>query len=65
MGQIEAVSMSVPYMTREQFASHIGLPVGVVEGWVDKGYLPTCRVGKYSLINVALLTRRALDLEFS
>jgi hypothetical protein len=52
-------------LTREAYAVHVGLPVGVVQGWIDRGYLATVRRGKYNLINVALETKRALDREFS
>lgn len=51
-------------MTREHFANQVGLPVGVVEGWIDRGYVPTIVVGRYSLVNVALLTKQALLREF-
>lgn len=64
LGQFASVSMAVPYMTREHFANQVGLPVGVVEGWIDRGYVPTIVVGRYSLVNVALLTKQALLREF-
>lgn len=53
-----------PVMSREKFAAAIGIPVGVVVGWVDRGYLPTLQIGRYSLINVALLQKRCLEREF-
>ena len=52
-------------MSREAFAAAIGLPIGVVVGFCNKGYLPTVSVGKYSLINVALLQQRCLEQGFS
>lgn len=55
----------VPMMSREAFAAAIGLPVGVIVGFCNKGYLPTVSVGKYSLINVALLQQRCLEQGFS
>lgn len=64
LGQFTPVALPVPYMTREAYASHVGLPVGVIQGWIERGYLATVRVGKYNLINVALETRRALNREF-
>ncbi|TWG89214.1 hypothetical protein L602_000100001040 [Cupriavidus gilardii J11] len=39
-----------PLVTRERFAELVGLPFGVVESQCDKGYWPTYKVGKYSLI---------------
>jgi len=54
----------VPLMTRETFASLIGLPSSVVIAQCDKGYWPIVRVGKRVLINVALVNQRALEKEF-
>ena len=64
LGQFAQVSLPVPYMTREAYAAHVGLSPGVIQGWIDRGYIATVRMGKYNLINVALETRRALDREF-
>jgi len=47
-----------PFMSRERFANVVGLPVGVIVGMINKGYLPTVDVGRYSCVNVALLMRR-------
>ena len=55
----------VPMMSREAFAAAIGLPIGVVIGFCNKGYLPTVSIGKYSLINIALLQKRCLEQGFS
>ena len=63
--KLAVFSMTTPYMTRETFAAHVGLPVGVIEGWIERGYIPTTTVGKYSLVNIALLAKRALGQEFS
>ena len=50
-----------PLLTREKFAQQVGVSAGVVQGWIDKGYLPTFEIGKYRLVNVALVTMRALE----
>jgi hypothetical protein len=55
-------NISHPIVSRERFAELTGLPLGVVIGFVNKGYLPTVSIGKYSLINIELLR---LELEFS
>lgn len=57
-------SMSHPVASRERFAEMTGLPIGVIIGFVNKGYLPTVQIGKYSLINVELLRKRCLELDF-
>lgn len=51
-------------VTRERFAQMTGLPIGVIIGFVNKGYLPTVPVGKYSLINLELLRKNCLEREF-
>ena len=53
--------MLFPVLTREKFAQQVGVSAGVVQGWIDKGYLPTFEIGKYRLVNVAVLTRRAME----
>lgn len=57
-----------PLVTRERFAEMVfGSTefVGVVIGWCNKGLVPCVSVGKYSLINVALLQNRCLAQEFA
>lgn len=49
--------IAVPVMARDQFARTIGVDPGVVNGWCDRGYVPTIRIGKYSLINLFLLEK--------
>ncbi|MES2832482.1 MAG: hypothetical protein V4695_10865 [Pseudomonadota bacterium] len=56
--------VSVPLMSREAFAFAIGIPVGVVIGWCDRGYIPTIPIGKYSLINVELMRKQCMEKEF-
>lgn len=58
-------AITAPLLTRERFAEVIGLPVGVVIGWCNKGLVPTVPVGKYSLINLELLRQRCLQREFN
>ena len=49
-----------PMCTKERFAELTGLEVGVVRGMLEKGHLPTVKVGKYRLINLALLSGELL-----
>lgn len=58
-------SITHPIVSRERFAELTGLPLGVVVGFVNKGYLPTVSIGKYSLINIELLRKRCLELELA
>ncbi len=53
-----------PLVTRERFAELVGLPIGVVIGFANRGYIPTVSIGKYSLVNLELLRKRCLEREF-
>lgn len=52
-----------PVMDRKQFASVTGLTEDTVLGMIAKGYLPCIRIGKRSLINIALLQQRCIEAE--
>lgn len=54
-------SITHPLVSRERFADLTGLPLGVVIGFINKGYLPTYSIGKYSLVNIELLRKRCLE----
>lgn len=58
-------SVAAPLVSREKFSQMCGLPLGVVVGFINKGYLPTVSIGKYSLINVAALQRSCFEKEFT
>ena len=62
---VQHLPVTVPVMDRERFAELVGVAPGVVQGWINKGYLPTIAVGKYSLVNVSLLQVSCLQREFS
>ncbi|CAG0983649.1 hypothetical protein MTYP_01899 [Methylophilaceae bacterium] len=64
--QIDASQMpSVPIMSRKKFADLVGVTEDTVTGWINRGYLPVVEIGKYRLVNIALVTRMALEQEFS
>lgn len=44
----------IPFMTPDKFAESIGLSKGVVGGWIDQGYLPTAKIGRYRMINMVV-----------
>lgn len=54
-------AVSVPIVSRARFSELTGVPEGVVQGWIQKGYLPTYSIGKYTLINLSLLNNLALQ----
>lgn len=49
--------LPVPVMTRERFASWTGLEEGVLRGMIDKGHLPTLKLGRRRLINLIALAQ--------
>lgn len=57
----QVTTLTLPVISRSRFAEMIGIDEGVVQGWISKGYIPTYTVGKYTLINLALLNKLALD----
>ncbi|WP_308365134.1 MULTISPECIES: hypothetical protein [unclassified Microbulbifer] len=64
MSDTEKVGLMLPtgpYMTRERFSQVTGLPEGIVRGMIEKGHLPSTKIGKHRLVNTALLTKEALE----
>ena len=57
--------LSAPLISRERFAEALGLPVGVIVGWCNKGLVPCVSIGKYSLVNIELLRKRCLERELA
>ncbi|MBW3566852.1 MAG: hypothetical protein KY410_02650 [Proteobacteria bacterium] len=55
-----ALLLAVPIMTKERFAQLVGVEVGVVRGMMDREYLPTVKIGRHRLVNVAALQARCL-----
>jgi hypothetical protein len=51
----------VPLMTREAFASAVGLPLGVLVAQCERGYWPQVTIGKRVLINVEALRMHAVE----
>jgi hypothetical protein len=48
--------INLPCIHHAMFAALNGLSEGVVGGWVDAGYLPTVKIGRYTMINLVQLT---------
>ena len=53
----------VPVMDRTRFAELTGLSDDTVRGMIKKGQIPTILVGRRRLVNIAVLTREALEQE--
>lgn len=55
---------SVGLVTKEKFSELSGAPIEVVNGWVEKRYLPVVRIGKRVMINVVVLQQQLGEQEF-
>ncbi len=54
---------NVCLMTRERFAQLSGLGEDVVRGMINRGQLPTVKLGRYRMINLEALRRMCRDAE--
>ena len=61
--QKHVILIATPVMTQERFAQLSGLTEGQVRGQIEKGHLPSLKVGRVRLVNVAALSQDALDKE--
>lgn len=61
----ETLKQAPPVLPWVKFAEWIGLgdEPKVVRGWVDRGYVPTLRIGKRLMINVELFRQQLLEGE--
>lgn len=62
--QIQKLLTAPPVLPWRDFAAWIQLSEDVVEHWVKRGYLPTVKIGRYRMVNVALLTHQLLNDEY-
>ena len=53
-----------PVVTKHMFSQISGLGEETIRGMVNKGYLPTVKIGKHRMVNLALLTKDVLDSEY-
>ncbi|WP_353979474.1 DNA-binding protein [Salinicola endophyticus] len=51
----------VPLMTKERFADLSGLSLDTIEGHLRRGYLPSYKLGRHRMINIALLQAELLE----
>jgi len=61
--QKQIILIATPVMTQERFAQLTGLTEGQVRGMIEKGHLPSLKIGKPRLVNIAALSQDALDKE--
>lgn len=61
--QKQIILLATPVMTQERFAQLTGLTEGQVRGMIEKGHLPSVKIGKPRLVNIALISQNALEGE--
>jgi hypothetical protein len=59
--ELSAQVLALPLISPDRFAELTGVPTGVLRGWMSRGYVPTYSIGKYTLINLALLNHMAMQ----
>lgn len=60
---LKQLLISPPVMPWRDFADWICMEAEVVENWVKRGYLPTVKIGRYRMVNVAQLVQQLLNEE--
>jgi len=55
-------AINLPIIHADKFAELNGLSKHVIGGWIDNGYLPTLKKGKYVMINLVALEQECKAL---
>jgi hypothetical protein len=55
---------SGPVVTKAMFSEITGLRPDIVRGMVERGQLPSVKIGKHRMINLARLTSDVLESEY-
>ena len=59
----QIILIATPVMSQERYAQLTGLTEGQVRGQIEKGHLPSLKIGRVRMVNIAALSQRALDQE--
>ncbi len=59
--QVPPFQIPLAFVTKARFAELTGQAVGIVEAQVDRGLLPSKRIGKHRMVNLARLWVDALQ----
>lgn len=62
---IKSLLIAPPVMPWREFANWIRMENEheIVENWIKRGYLPTTKIGRYRMVNVAQLVQSLLSEE--
>ena len=61
--QKHIILLATPVMTQERYAQLTGLTEGQVRGQIEKGHLPSMKIGRLRMVNIAALSQEALNKE--
>jgi excisionase family DNA binding protein len=55
----QGINLSVlpPLLSRDQFASFAGITPDTVRGWIQSATIPSVKIGRHRLVNVALIVK--------
>lgn len=62
MNSNNVVIVLVPEMTTDKYAEHVGVSDRTVDGWVNKGLIPTVKIGRRRLVDVASIVANRINL---
>lgn len=57
-------ALAGPVVTKRMFSEMSGLTEETIRGMIERGHLPTVKIGKHRMVNVALLTKESLESDF-
>jgi excisionase family DNA binding protein len=60
---VQSVQPFVPIMSQERFSLLVGLSEPTIRGMIEKGHLPTVKIGKRRLIDMVALTQEVATEE--
>lgn len=61
--QKQIILLATPVMTQDRYVQLTGLTEGQVRGQIEKGHLPSLKVCRVRMVNIAALSQVALEQE--
>ena len=58
---MKVVKINSPIVTKKRFSEMTGLTEETVRGMIEKGLLPTMKIGRRRLVNVEAVTQSAIE----
>jgi len=61
--QKQIILLATSVMAQERYSQLTGLTEGQVRGQIEKGHLPSLKIGRVRMVNIALLSQQVMDKE--